>query len=222
MISQTELAEQLGVDNKQIGQWVRLGMPWHGKARKRAFDPLEVRAWLVNQGHAAEDGPGLVTSIAQVATHFDVSERTVTRWRSQGMPGEYRGNGRPGLYALGEIEAWLKRKGLWGTDANDELLTTGDRSPALEAYRQEKALLAKLDRLEREGRLIDVGEMRRRLIEYAAMLRKMAEGVARDYGPGPAERIEQATNEFARMVQKDCRREDRARAFTDDADDAGR
>lgn len=206
MISQAELAEQLGVDNKQIGQWVRLGMPWHGKARKRAFDPLEVRAWLVNQGHAAEDGPGLVTSIAQVAAHFDVSERTVTRWRSQGMPGEYRGNGRPGLYALGEIEAWLKRKGLWGTDANDEMLTSGDRSPALEQYRQEKALLARLDRLERESKLVDVAKLNNLLLEAAQILKRKAERIGRDYGAGAAGAFEEGIREFEEFVRNACQR----------------
>jgi hypothetical protein len=54
---------------------------------------------------------------------------------------------------------------------DDDALLQGAGSPALERYREERALMARLDRLEREGQLLPRDEMRVALGRIAAIVR---------------------------------------------------
>lgn len=43
-----------------------------------------------------------------IARYFGVSERTIRRWRSQGMPGDLKGGAR--RYKIGLCEQWHERR----------------------------------------------------------------------------------------------------------------
>lgn len=70
-------------------------------------------------------------------------------------------------------------------DEND--LLTGSGSPALERYREERAALARLDRLEREQELISRDLARDVLGRVAAVLRNTGDALQRQFGPAAIE-----------------------------------
>ncbi len=84
---------------------------------------------------------------------------------------------------------------------NDALLS-GPASPALERYREERAALARLDRLERQGRLMPRRDVRLGMGLIAGMLRSGLEALERQFGRDAAEivleAIEDAEAEIAR------------------------
>jgi hypothetical protein len=96
---------------------------------------------------------------------------------------------------------------------DDDPLLSGGSSPALERYREERALLARLDRLEREGALLPRDEARRALGRVAAILRQAGEALARDYGNGAVDLLNEALADADAEVE---------RAFGDGADAGAR
>ena len=81
----------------------------------------------------------------------------------------------------------------------DDLLQGGS-SPALERYREERALLARLDRLERERRLLPRDEVREALGRIAAILRSAGDTLSRDFGTAAAEVLHEALDDAQREV----------------------
>ncbi len=71
----------------------------------------------------------------------------------------------------------------------------GEGSPALERYREERAALARIDRLEREGALVSRGHVREGLGRIAAILRMAGETLERQYGPAALEILHEALND---------------------------
>jgi hypothetical protein len=65
---------------------------------------------------------------------------------------------------------------------DDDLLRSGGSSPALERYREEKALIARLDRLEREKELVSAKEVEQFCLWFADRIRNAAELVGRRFG----------------------------------------
>jgi hypothetical protein len=65
-------------------------------------------------------------------------------------------------------------------------------SPALEKYREERAKLARLDRLEREKKLVRRDSMKIMLSQIARMLRQTVELLQRDFGNEAAELLRDA------------------------------
>ena len=63
----------------------------------------------------------------------------------------------------------------------------GNGSPALERYREERAAIARLDRLEREGQLLPRDEVREALGRIAAILRGAGDTLQRQYGQAAAD-----------------------------------
>ena len=86
----------------------------------------------------------------------------------------------------------------------EELLVSGGPSPALERYRDERARLAKLDRLEREGVLVPKDEVRLGLGRIAAILRTAGESLQQQYGQAAAEILHEALDEAAQSIQQMC------------------
>ncbi len=106
----------------------------------------------------------------------------------------------PGLY---RFLADNSRKLARDEDEDEALLAGGGgNSPALEAYRVEKAALARLDRLEREGQLIPREEARQRLGQAGAVLRTAGETLQRQYGPAAAEILFEALNDAKREIDR--------------------
>ena len=82
---------------------------------------------------------------------------------------------------------------------DDELLQGGS-SPALERYREERALLARLDRLERERRLLPRDEVRQALGRIAAILRSAGDTLSREFGPAAAAVLHEALDDAQREI----------------------
>ena len=70
---------------------------------------------------------------------------------------------------------------------DDDPLLQGSSSPALERYREERAALARLDRLERERRLLPRDQVREALGRIAAILRGAGDTLQRNVGAAAAE-----------------------------------
>ncbi len=81
----------------------------------------------------------------------------------------------------------------------DELLQ-GSGSPALERYREERALIAKLDRLEREGNLIPRDQVRQTLGRIASILRAAGDTLQRQFGEPAIEILYEALDDADREI----------------------
>jgi hypothetical protein len=77
----------------------------------------------------------------------------------------------------------------------DDLLRGEGGSPALERYREERAALARLDRLERERQLLPRDDVRQGLARIAAMLRGMGEALQRQFGLAAVELLEETLDD---------------------------
>jgi hypothetical protein len=85
---------------------------------------------------------------------------------------------------------------------DDDDLMQGSASPALERYREERAALARLDRLERERKLMRRDEVRESLGRIAAMLRSAGDTLQRQYGQGAADVLLEALDDAAREIER--------------------
>lgn len=85
---------------------------------------------------------------------------------------------------------------------NDELMNPAVASPALERYREERALMARLDRLERENTLIDRVQMHNALIRIAAIIRAAGSSLQRQFGPEAAGILNEALDDAERGIDK--------------------
>lgn len=83
----------------------------------------------------------------------------------------------------------------------DELLQ-GSGSPALERYREERAAMARLDRLEREGSLLPRDEAREALSRVAGILRAAGDTLQRQFGPGAGDILYEALSDAERELER--------------------
>ena len=83
----------------------------------------------------------------------------------------------------------------------DELLGGGS-SPALERYRTERAALARLDRLERQKRLLPRDEVREALVRIASILRGAGDTLQRQFGTPAAEIMYEALDDAQREIDR--------------------
>lgn len=143
-----QLCQSLGVTKRRLDTWIRVGLPCSGRGSRRQFDPVAVRAWLIERGFAK--ARQIARTLGEIARHFEVAERTVAYWRGRGMPGS------PGAYDLEEIAAWREREGLTRSDEDSE------RSQLLRIEAQTKQ--AKLERL--LGELAPREPIRRAVVRY--------------------------------------------------------
>jgi hypothetical protein len=79
-------------------------------------------------------------------------------------------------------------------------MMTGSFSPALEAYRDERAKMARYDRLEREGQLVPREEVRAGLSRIVAILRDVGQALERQFGPAAAEMLNEALDDAEREI----------------------
>ena len=185
-----KLCQALGVDRSQLNGWIERGLPLRRDRRGRpAFDPAAVRAWLIDQG-LADDNRSVATR-DEVAAYFGVGLRTVAAWMAAGCPG------RPGTYDLAAIHAWRDAQ----RRRDPDQLLQGTTSPALERYREERAKLARLDRLERERQLIPRDEIHVLLAQIAQLIRGAGEILQRNYGPDAQQTLDEALDEAAALIE---------------------
>lgn len=86
---------------------------------------------------------------------------------------------------------------------DEPLLRSAGMSPALERYREERARLAQLDRLERERELVPVREALVVVERAAGRLRTVVEALARQYGNEVATIFCDALDECQRMLREE-------------------
>jgi hypothetical protein len=85
---------------------------------------------------------------------------------------------------------------------DDDPLMQGVGSPALERYREERALIARLDRLERESRLIPRDQVRESLGRIAAILRGAGDGLQRRFGNEAVDMLHEALADAQREIDR--------------------
>lgn len=85
---------------------------------------------------------------------------------------------------------------------DDDELMQGNGSPALERYREERAAIARLDRLEREGLLVPRDEIREVLGRVATILRGAGDALQRQYGPAALEILYEALDDAEREIDR--------------------
>lgn len=83
--------------------------------------------------------------------------------------------------------------------AADEMLQ-GEPSAALERYREERAKLARLDRLERERELLPRHDVREMLGRFAAILRGAGEALEQQFGAAAADLYLEALDDAEREI----------------------
>lgn len=85
---------------------------------------------------------------------------------------------------------------------DDDPLLQGAGSPALERYREERAALARLDRLEREQQLIPRDEAREALGRIAGILRGAGDALQRQFGQTALEIVTEALDDAQREIDR--------------------
>ena len=105
------------------------------------------------------------------------------------------------IRALHDFLAANARK-LSADDDEDALLGSDAPSPALERYREERAAIARLDRLEREQVLVRRDEIRQGLGRIAAILRTAGETLQQQYGNDAADILNEALDDAERDIDR--------------------
>src|SRR5689334_17942738 len=109
--TEAELCSLLSITPAKLKTWIERGLPQRRSKAGSTFDLFAVRDWLIAKKF--DQKLGVVSSVAQVASHFRVSERLIARWRTNGMPVAATTPGkRGGVYLLPMIEAWLESQGV--------------------------------------------------------------------------------------------------------------
>jgi hypothetical protein len=85
---------------------------------------------------------------------------------------------------------------------DEDPLMQGSGSPALERYREERAAMARLDRLEREGELLPRDEVREALARVASILRSAGDTLQRQFGQGGLDILCEALDDAQREVDR--------------------
>jgi len=107
-----------------------------------------------------------------LAAVLGVHPRTITRYSGEGMPHVQGGHGEPHLYNLAECVDWLREQGR-DPFPEENGQRRGERNEIDLKLQREKARLAELERLEREGALHETGDCRdRRLRQLYALKRE--------------------------------------------------
>jgi hypothetical protein len=106
----------------------------------------------------------------------------------------------------------LAEKGRLLLRDDDDLLSGDANSPWLERYREERALLARLDRLEREQVLVRKDVVRDGTGRIAARLRLAVETLERQFGPAAADILREALDDAEREIHRSYGRESNGHA----------
>ena len=85
---------------------------------------------------------------------------------------------------------------------DDDAMLTGPASPALERYREERAAMARLARLEREGQLLPRDLVRHSLSKTATILRNAGDAMRKQYGEGAAELLYEALDDAVAEIER--------------------
>ncbi len=84
----------------------------------------------------------------------------------------------------------------------EDALLQGGNSPALERYREEKAELARLDRMERQRRLLPRDVAKEALGRIASIIRNAGDALQRKFGVAAAEFLYEAIDDAQREIDR--------------------
>lgn len=127
-------------------------------------------------------------SQAAVAKHFGVSERTVASWFAAGCPGE------TGKYNIASITAWRNKNRRREPPA-------GSKGIWEERYKKEKAKMARLDRLRRQGELVDRSAAITCWVILARRLQQVGSSLQKVFGPAAVKMLNEAIEDCKREVE---------------------
>ena len=100
------------------------------------------------------------------------------------------------------LHNFLARNARKLADEDDPLLNSDVASPALERYREERAAMARLDRLEREGQLVARADVREGLGRVASILRAAGDGLLQQFGRDAVELLNEAISDAERETER--------------------
>ena len=140
------------------------------------------------------------------ANAFGVSERGFDSCIRPLAPTDcVKGTGK-GLrfYVRGIIEAWSDRRvdAVSAKAPNGDPMLSGSASPALERYRDERAKLAKLDRLEREKTLVELAMVYEYMDSITIHLRRVCERLETECGARAREIYEAGLQEAVAAAER--------------------
>ena len=133
---------------------------------------------------------------------FDITSNSFRRYVLPLIPSDgVRRSGRTTLiHARTAVEAWAAHR-YAGVGA---MAATGNGdSPGLEAYRQARAELARLDLAERRGELVNVEQLNAAWARVAAVLRRGSALVERQFGSEARDVFDQALDAADKIMRKD-------------------
>lgn len=123
-----------------------------------------------------------------------------------------KGQGTKGLryYGRAVLDAWRAAavEAVAAKTDGDPMLSGGGSSPNLELYRGEKAKLAKLDRLEREGALVDIAVVNQYIDDVCVHLRRACERLETECGSRAREIYEAALTEAVAAARRNREKKD--------------
>jgi len=124
---------------------------------------------------------------AQVAGAFGITPSAVARWRCP------RNSDKS--YALPEVIKWRVEL------ASQDEGMSAETSPAVERYRMAKAKLAELELAERQQVLLPRAIVHEWMGKLGSLLRNAGEILDRDFGRDAHQILEEALDDFGRMVE---------------------
>lgn len=135
-----------------------------------------------------------------MADTFDVSvqqfDRTYRRYAAPEAIKEI--DGKLFFHSRSILDAWAQSQKQEIPDgvSPDDLLLTGENSPALEEFRRGRAKMIWMDVAEREKTLIPRGQIEPPLTQAALVLRRAGERLARSYGNDAAAVLNEAVDQW--------------------------
>ncbi len=143
----------------------------------------------------------IATRQQDVGDVLGVSTRTFRNYLERGCPG------KPGAYDLREIVPWVRENVDGKTSApepaDDDPLLDGTVTPALEEYRRERALMARIDRLAKEGKLVPISQSLQAWGAAADVLRTAAETAGEEYGEECRLIFDEALDDIEALFEKE-------------------
>ena len=150
-----------------------------------------------------------VTTMEDVGAFFGVNPSSVTKWIEAGMPRHRKGGPQSQtasyIYCLWEIAPWLRKKGPWRNQlgGGHPRVIDSEGYDLTEEIKKVKLAKEKLDLAVKRGKLIDVLEMRDRLLAWAQRRRREIETARIQFGEDVATFLNEGLENEGKMIDND-------------------
>ena len=135
-----------------------------------------------------------------LAAAFGVSVRTIANYITQGMPRHEAG------FSLPECISWFAAQGGPAKAKKDQPAESPDKSPWLEAYRKERARMARMDRLRMSGSLISKDEAVRQFADRAFDFGRALLSLGRRFSAKVAAKCKKTIREVEAIHEREARK----------------